>query len=435
MAILSCVLSPPLHAVGRRLLACLLVSCAAGLGACARPSEPPKDPPRRVLFVVVDTLRRDALSAYGAETPTPRMDAIGEQGTRFTNAVASFHQTTMSMGALFTGKLPSLEAGGRRTVRWNGRNWCGMSRFREDPEDEACLPETLTTLGERMQACGYRTVGIVSNQLLHSPAGFERGFDAWVEVVPQWNTRSGRFGDPAPSAPRTILVYAETALRESADEPLFLYLHFLDVHDYKSRGYTYRRSVKEFDALFGELLDQLRGTGLLENTTIILTSDHGEILDARSYALPTKTHKGNPSLENVLQIPLLISPAPGLAPDALLRTQDLFHLIPELAGCEAMSTDPLLRDQEVFVSERKFQTLRHGRWKSVRRRRDGAYTLFDLEAEEPESRDVSEEYPKVLRAHFLRVRHLMEETQNPGEAPTLRTREDIRRLRALGYLE
>ena len=412
-----------------------LLVCVLSLAACRLPSEAPKDPPRRVLFVVVDTLRRNALSAYGAETPTPRIDAIGARGLRFDNAVASFHQTTMSMGALFTGKMPSLEAGGRRSVRWNGRNWCGMSRYREDTEDQACLPQTLTTLGERLKACGYRTVGIVSNELLHSPAGFERGFDAWVEVRPQWNTRPGNVRAPSPSAPRTMLVYAEMALREAADQDLFLYLHFLDVHDYKKRGYSYARSVEEFDATFGELLDQLEATGLLENTTVIVTSDHGEVLPGERYALETATHKGNPSFENVLQIPLLVSPAPEIDPSALVRTQDLFHLVPELAGCSGTPPDPMLGDDEIFLSERRYQTLRTGRWKSTRLRRDGTVALFDLDREDPETHDVARDHPDIVQAHEKRVHQLTRKTRNPGELPTSRTQEDIRRLRALGYLE
>ena len=73
--------------------------------ACA----PEPTPPQRIVLVVVDTLRRDALGCYGAPQPTPHIDALARRGQRFERALASYHQTSMSMAALFTGRTPSIE--------------------------------------------------------------------------------------------------------------------------------------------------------------------------------------------------------------------------------------------------------------------------------------------------------------------------------------
>ena len=78
----------------KRRLACLPILLV--LSAC---SQPPTD---RIVLILVDTLRPDALSCYGGPRPTPNIDSLAARGQLLTNAVGSFHQTTMSMGAMFT---------------------------------------------------------------------------------------------------------------------------------------------------------------------------------------------------------------------------------------------------------------------------------------------------------------------------------------------
>ena len=67
------------------------------------------------MLIVADTLRRDALSPYGAKIATPNLQRLADEGVVFENAISSFHQTTMSMSALFTGQeleaLPPLRPG------------------------------------------------------------------------------------------------------------------------------------------------------------------------------------------------------------------------------------------------------------------------------------------------------------------------------------
>ena len=124
----------------------------------------------RVVLIVIDTLRRDQMSLYGGPAPTPRMEEFARSGVALDTAVSSFHQTSMSMGALFTGRTPSLESGSpERPLTWNASNWCGMARFASDG-DEACLPFDVDTLGEWMRRHGYWSAGIASNPLTFRPA-------------------------------------------------------------------------------------------------------------------------------------------------------------------------------------------------------------------------------------------------------------------------
>ena len=91
-------------------------------------------PPERIILIVVDTLRRDFVSAYGSGPPTPNLDALAARGQRLDRALASYHQTSMSMSALFTGRTPSLDRGVLvPSLPWNGTTWCGYARFAEGP--------------------------------------------------------------------------------------------------------------------------------------------------------------------------------------------------------------------------------------------------------------------------------------------------------------
>ena len=145
-------------------------------------SEPKLAPPERIFLFVVDTLRRDHVSAYGERASTPNMDALAARGQKINTALSAYHQTTMSMAALFTGRTPSLETGKRDTqLPWTGRAWCGLARF-SSSEDKGCVPAGLTTLAERLKEAGYWTAGVTSNRLLFDPAGYSQGFDLWEEL-------------------------------------------------------------------------------------------------------------------------------------------------------------------------------------------------------------------------------------------------------------
>jgi arylsulfatase A-like enzyme len=392
-----------------------------------------------VIFILVDTLRRDHLSCYGSDVATPNMDALAYNGQIFTNAVASFHQTTMSMGAVFTGRTPSIDWRGRDpALPWNGRTWCGLARLASGAGETACLPAALETLGQRIREAGYTNIGVVSNQLLFAPAGFERGFDEWLEVGIRHDPMLGpemswREVAEARSAEK-VNEAALAALDRRPDEPFFLYLHYVDVHDYVELDLTYDAAVQAFDRDLGKLLDGLRERGLLDDAVIVLASDHGEKLDETHTPASARGHIGNPSYEQVLQVPLIVSPARSGDPDRLVRSQDLFALLVELASGERAPARDIEPD-EVYLSEIAWQTYRRGGWKTTRRRSDGATYLFNLRRDPGETRDVAAEHSELVSSHVRRIDELIVELGAHDHEPGELTADDAARLRALGYLE
>ena len=206
------------------LVACLL---AAGCG-----SGP--DHPERIVLVVIDTLRDDYVG--GTAPPTPSLDALAARGQRLTGAVSSWHQTTMSMGSLFSGRTPSLEHRGQGRV-WSPDTWCGLARFQRRP-DSGCIPDEVKTLAGTLAEAGYHSVGVTSNPLLFEPAGYSKGFARWIEVGSSSSEPGERIraGDAAyhwrdRSWPR-VRAALERVLAETPHERVFLYVHLMEAHDY-----------------------------------------------------------------------------------------------------------------------------------------------------------------------------------------------------------
>jgi arylsulfatase A-like enzyme len=396
--------------------------------ACTEPSEIPAQPDRIFLFVV-DTLRQDHISAYGSSTKTPNMDALAARGQKINTALSAYHQTTMSMGALFTGRTPSLETGERETqLPWTGRAWCGLARF-SSTEDKGCVPSGLTTLAERLRDSGYWTAGVTSNRLLFDPAGYSQGFDRWGEVgvfVPEISAK------PLHNRAKNVHASVFEALKARPHDRFFLYVHWLDVHDYM---HDYSHSVERFDAALGRLLNRLEAEGLLENSWIILTSDHGESLGEKSPLGKRRLHMGNPSFETELKVPLIFAPALIADEGATVRTQDVANLLLSALGLDTLGPGSEFSGDEHFVSEIRYQTYRRGSFKTMRPRKPGQSLLFNLAADPNERVDIAADHPAVVAEHGRRMDELAQKLKSEVKIPAALTIEDAIRLRALGYAD
>jgi len=417
----------------------LLAAAGAAAWLAARPGRGPE----RIVLVVVDTLRRDHVSAYDSKVETPNMAAFAARGQVFDNAVASFHQTSMSMAAMFTGRTPSIETGTfGATLPWNGTTWCGMARFR-DGDDDTCVPRSLPTLAERLQKAGYWTIGVASNQFLYEPSGFGRGFDDWTEVderkpVTGPASREGIQNARKSRTWRSVNRAVNAALGRRPRDRFFLYVHYIDVHDYRFHGRSYAEGVQEMDTGFGRLLGALEAQGLLEGAVVVLTSDHGERL-GEVHGIPGELpnnfgHYGNPSWQEMLRIPLIVAPPVLADTKRLVRTQDLYGLVLEIAGQKAPASADT-RPEELFVGELFYRTYREGRFKTSVRRADGRSFLYDLEADPLEQNDLAASEAVRAQAYRTRLNELSQELAAEQSPQLELSPEEKHRLRALGYLE
>lgn len=413
----------------------MFLAALAGSAGCSE-REPT---PERIILIVVDTLRRDHTSPYDPAVTTPNMQKLADRGQVFSNYVASFHQTTMSMGALFTGLTPSTESDDpREPLPWTGRNWCGLLRFSAGPED-SCVPRDLETLAESLQNAGWFTAGVVANALLFAPSGFEQGFDVWREVGAIDTSAMEREEIPLQRSAKLVREAVRETFAELRRERLFLYVHYVDVHDWTYVDLEYAEAVALMDEELGRLMQELEGEGLLENATVILTSDHGEALGEPHPLKTTRTHLGNPSFQSVLEIPLIVAPPIFEDTDRMLRSQDLAARIEQIAGLPGRApvgpAEGGLDRDELLLSEDHFLTYRQGRWKSTFHRiQPKRWALFDLDTDPGETVNLLGDEPEIVERHLRRIRDLNARLRTTPDATDTLTERDRDRLRALGYL-
>lgn len=438
------------------------------------------DPRPNLLLIVVDTLRADHLGAYGhARDTSPRIDALAASAVRFERAYATAPWTLPSVSSILSGLYPSGH-GAMRIAR--------------------ALPESVDTVAERLQRAGYRSGGVVSHVFLEPHLGLSQGFEAW-------ETRY--LGEHHPLSTRGVTDAALAMLRDFAggDRPFFLFVHYFDPHyPYQAHpeyGYAgarfgmveggmifkdlmemrkdltedevefvralYDGEIRHTDEGIGRLLDALSQHGLLEDTLIALTADHGEEFMEHGWIGHTISLR-----DPVLRVPLLIRP-PG--PDAAGRVVEnavsLVGLAPtllELLGVSFGSEDfqgrsfaPLVRGEggpdpgpvyaEVdywlhYQLRTQKRALVDPPYKLIQDRLRDQVSLFDLDRDPGETRDLAAQEPErvaaMLAALEARSRSASSgEATDAADAGTPAVGPDQRRvpeqqerlLRELGYVE
>ncbi len=100
---------------------------------------------------------------------------------------------------------------------------------------------------------------------------------------------------------------------------------------------AYYALVTEIDHHLGQIMSALEAEGLLENTIIIYTSDHGDFVG--NHGLIEKSATGHNVYEDTLRVPLIISwkgkTKVGLATDDLTQLADLYPTLMQLCGIVA----------------------------------------------------------------------------------------------------
>jgi arylsulfatase A-like enzyme len=319
-----------------------------------------------VVLIVLDTMRADALGAYGAPgNPTPNLDALAKRGVLFANASSTASWTLPATASLMTGRLPSeLSA-----------DWLTP------------LDSKHRTLAEALRGCGYATGGFVANyKYATAETGLARGFaryDSHSYSLAEFAacTAIGRtlffsrvlpnFGCYADPVRRSAAEINERYLAWSGrhrERPQFAFLNYLDVHDpyaapapfdssrpenaeersllrfwwFLQRGSltesearlardAYGDCVRYLDAQIGQLVSALEARGDLKNTIIIVTADHGEHFGENGLWL-----HGNSLYEPLVHVPLIIV-APGAVPagqrvSAPVSTADIAATVQDLLG-------------------------------------------------------------------------------------------------------
>lgn len=455
-----------------------------------------------LLIYTMDTVRADhtSLNGYGRKT-TPFLDQLAASAVVFTDCQAQATWTKASIASLMT-SLYSLTHGIRN--------------------DADTIPSGANTLAEQLRAAGYVTSSIVANPFVGRTTGLDRGFDYMLEYPAVLREVNPKTDGGTDSAALNKVVFPWLDIHHN--EPFFLYAHSMDPHapydppapfdasfanpredavfDREYKGFLthheynggavispeickragidptrfihqamdrYDGEILHNDHSFRLLVEKLRQLGILDNTLVIVLSDHGEEFWDHGWTAHGQsvyqelTHTmlmmWNPKL---LGAPKRISEPVQLI-DVMPTVLDLLHLkTPGMV--EGQSLAPLIEGHPFkrrgLVVSSRFAAARpqglvpenatdsfaimNSRWKFIYRNKAAKagikrVELYDRQKDRQEKHDVADKNPGAVESMMAALRQWID-AQNKIRAAIGHTGKStldertLERLRSLGYL-
>lgn len=451
-------------------LAPALLALALFAAACG---EAP--PPSGLLLVSVDTLRADALGAYGARGDlTPNLDVLARESLVFDAAYAPAPFTFPSVASILSGRYP---------------------RSLGVLTNESLLPDGVPTLASSLHELGFRTGAVVSSSVLRHKARLSDHFDFYDDAL---SPSPGKEGVQERVAARTTdaaLALLDRLLAAApAETPRWmLWVHYQDPHgpytppeefavraralepdagrlavlpsnhggsgipNYQALGDErevafyrggYHGEVAYLDREFGRLWEGLAARGVRGGALVAFTADHGEALGEHDVWF---CH-GHDLTDELLRVPLFLH-GPGIDAGRRADVVSLVDLYPtllaRLGGAAAPGLpgrDLLARGAEDRDSVPYLDTLAYGAtrrlglvaagYKLILSWRDGVWQAR-LYRRGHEDVDLGASAPQVtagLRAELARLRGGIERGR-PAEQQQALTPAERAQLEALGYVD
>ena len=425
---------------------------AALASACSGPAVRTGERRPNILFVLPDQMRGQAMGCMGnPDVQTPHMDRLAGQGILFRNTFANTPVCCPARAILQTGL-------------YTHRNGMVANDLR--------LREDHVTVAELLANEGYRT-GFVGKWHLDGgkrmpgwvpPGGRRQGYEFWAaNVCSHRHFKSQYFRDtdvPIPMQKYESEEWTDLGLEflgatKSDDRPFLLMLQMGPPHNpykapeqfesmydadqitlrpnYQAGGRripgrteiaSYYGMVTDVDAQLGRLMDGLDQLGLTEDTIVLFSSDHGDMLGSQGVRLKRKPWEESIRVPGILRYPRQVQA--GRQEEALFSHVDFVPTLLALCGVQPPSTmqgsdlSPLIRgesnegpDSAFFQIFGPFQGggVEAG-WRGVRTQRhmyaryqDRPWVLYDLEedpyemnnlASDPSSQSLREEMDQRL---------------------------------------
>jgi choline-sulfatase len=380
--------------------------------------------PRHVLVYLIDTLRADKLKAYNPDTrvQTPGFTRHASLAALFTRGHTQENWTKPSVATLLTSLMP-----------WEHHATTG----------EAVLPASVEMLPETLRGHGYFTGAFIANGYVSGKFGFEQGWHTWRNYIREGRRTQARF------VAADVLEWLD---RRPEDKPFFLYVHTIDPHvpyippddllaqydpdpyqgpvdftrdrqvlekikvgkiqpndrDKRRLEALYDGEITYHDLHFASILDGLEKRGLLNETMVVVTADHGEeLFDHGSVG------HGHSVWQELLHVPLSMY-VPGLT-EGEVRVHEpvgLVDVMPtvldalSLAGPARMSGRsllPLLMGAHESAPRATVSGFMQG-WRAamvgdlkVVHRTHATVQLYDLAADPGETSDLASDKPLATR--------------------------------------
>lgn len=408
-----------------------------------------------VILIVIDDLGRNDLGCYGSTFyHTPHIDRLAAEGVRFTHAYAACPVCSPTRAALMTGKYPAR----LHVTDWlPGRPDRPDQKLARPVIPQQLALEEIT-LAEALHAAGYTTAHVGKWHL--GGTGFEpqrQGFDHNIAgdhtgtplsyFAPFRNKE--RFMPGLEQAPANeyltdrLTAEAEKIIEANQNKPFFLYLAHYAVHTplrakpalmekYKNtrrpgtqNNAIYAAMIESMDESVGRIRKKLAELKLDRKTIVVFTSDNGGLCTAAGQNTPATTNaplrEGKGYLyEGGIRAPFLIAWPGTLRPAANVATPicsiDVMPTLLEMCGVtsaaksDGVSIAPLVRGEAAPSRDALYWhyphyadqgsspsgAIRSGAWKLIEFYEHGRRELYNLAADESESRNRAADEPRIV---------------------------------------
>jgi len=419
-----------------------------------------------VIIFMVDTLRADHLGYHGYSRPTsPNLDHFAGQAAVFEANYAQASRTGPSVASLLTGLHVRSHGVVNPLTQWDGKG---------------VLADARLTLAEILRDAGYACRAIVSNPNVYPQYGFGQGFAMYQPVAVNTDADS-------------INNLAARWIDDLEESPFFLYLHYMEPHTpyaappprnriFADPGYRgpitgehlqvdeilqgqlvvnaadkeqlarlYDQEICSWDLEFGRILRYLASRGKLENTLIVVVSDHGEEFFDHGSVL-----HGYTLFEEQLHVPLVVS-GPEIEPRRIARITRNIDVVPTVLELldvpvpeqvQGRSLVPLLEGaagaDEIVLAEAQIRAVKTVKarsflargWKYIETEfpTDVAPQLFDLSTDAGEQNNLYEANPEMAKRITRMLREFVQDLPAvEGQSVTL-DREMLEKLKKMGYV-
>ncbi|MCK4751833.1 MAG: sulfatase [Planctomycetes bacterium] len=417
-----------------------------------------------IILISIDTLRADFLGCHGYPRPTsPTLDKLASKGVLFEDASSPSPWTLPAHVSLLSGLYPS-----RHSVK----------------DVQTKISTDIPTLASILSRHGYATAAIVNSLLLDEKFGFGRGFDHYSRIP--------ETGDAVGCSP-AIAAEAMDWLLKNRNQQFFLFLHYYDVHsDYSSlpryedqfvgpyfgmadgttnqllqfrKGHVklnendvkhltdlYAASIRQLDDELEKFFSFLRKRKMLDNTLIVVTSDHGEEFLEHGGVLHGRTQ-----FQELIHVPLIfqgLNLPRGRRVEHMVSLVDVFPTVLALAGVgvpsaiDGVDLSPLWRERgfeppmRFIFAEADHNNKKDDIKRAIRQQRYKLHydiltdktQLYDLSEDPGEKVNIISEHGDLSKLLFKRLKDFMSD-EKAGQSREVLAPEEIQKLKALGYLQ
>ncbi len=453
--------------------------------ACGGPEEQPKSSGERtsfsetrlpnILLITLDTTRQDHLGLYGYPLPTsPNLDRLAQDALVYTQAYSTSSWTMPAHASLFTGKFPSSHG-----AQYDPNGPLVLSDGISGPESWDALRTrgiavNEITLAMLLQEKGYDTGAIVAGPWLKRIFGLDKGFAHFDDN--DIDTVNGRTAESVTEAAVSwINQFVNQTANQDKETPFFLFLNYFDPHgpyapppefvplflskedvsqeaDPRSSHQMeinayYDAEIRYMDHHLGQLFRFLEEAHLYQDTWIIITADHGELLGERGL-----TGHGDYLTQEEIRIPMIVKYPKGTGEKGTSpKNIQLTDVLPMIAHALDLPLPTEIQGQapwelthpivaEVYPlphnSGGDSQVLIEGRYKFVWSSKQDPQ-LYDLSAQQPEAINLIEQEGSTAQSLWAKLRAYQDSWSKPGPAAEGGTidAETLEALKNLGYVE